>query len=138
MRIVLDTNVFVSSYLSPAGPSARIMRAVRDGAVVPAVSAELLAEYARVLEYPRLVRLHQMTPARIGQELALFAGFTVPADLGDIPSVITEDPADDVILATAVAGAARYIVSGDQDLLRLGSYHGIQVLTPAGFLSLQE
>ncbi len=51
-------------------------------------------------------------------------------------SVIKEDPADDRILECAVAAGADYIVSGDNDLLRLGQYDGMPVMNPSDFLTL--
>jgi predicted nucleic acid-binding protein len=48
-------------------------------------------------------------------------------------NVIGEDPADDRILECAVAAGADYVVSGDNDLLRLGQYDGMPVISrPSG------
>ena len=44
------------------------------------------------------------------------------------------DPDDDWVLATAVAGEAEIIVTGDGDLLDLGGFRGIAILSPRGFL----
>lgn len=46
------------------------------------------------------------------------------------------DPADDKFLEAAIAGDARYIITGDQDLLVLGSFEGVSIVTPAQFLEL--
>jgi len=51
---------------------------------------------------------------------------------------ICRDPDDDKLLETAVLGRADCIVTGDQDLLILGSYQRIPILTPAEFLSALE
>ncbi|MDH5740882.1 MAG: PIN domain-containing protein [Nitrospira sp.] len=48
--------------------------------------------------------------------------------------VVAEDPADDEVLACALAARAHYIVSGDTDLLRLRSYRGIPILSPRLFV----
>lgn len=48
------------------------------------------------------------------------------------------DADDDQVLAAALAGGARYVVSGDLDLLDIGLYQGIRLLSPATFLSLLE
>lgn len=51
---------------------------------------------------------------------------------------VTRDPKDDPVVACAVEGQADYIVSGDQDLLVLGEYEGVQVVTPRRFVELSE
>lgn len=51
-------------------------------------------------------------------------------------SVIAEDPADDIVLGTAVEGKASHVVSGDKHLLHLGQYKGIRIVTPSEMLGL--
>jgi uncharacterized protein len=53
-------------------------------------------------------------------------------------TVITEDPPDNRYLECAVEGEVSYIVSGDQLLLRLGSYQSIPMLTPRAFLEVLQ
>jgi len=52
--------------------------------------------------------------------------------------VVKSDPSDDIILATALAGQASYIVSGDKHLLDLGVYRGIKVVTAIEFVKILE
>ncbi len=49
---------------------------------------------------------------------------------------VIADPPDNRVLEAAVAGEADYIVSGDRDLLDLGKYEGIEIVTPAMFLAI--
>lgn len=49
---------------------------------------------------------------------------------------VTRDPKDDAVVACAKEGQADYIVSGDQDLLVLDSYEGIQIVTPQQFVDI--
>ncbi|MGH2659911.1 MAG: putative toxin-antitoxin system toxin component, PIN family, partial [Actinomycetota bacterium] len=53
----------------------------------------------------------------------------------EVPRV-ARDPDDDEVLAAAVVGAAEAIVTGDRDLLSLGTCEGIRILTPAEFAEL--
>jgi len=48
----------------------------------------------------------------------------------------SRDPDDNRVLEAAIAGEADYIVTGDRDLLELGSYEGIRIVTPAEFVAL--
>lgn len=47
---------------------------------------------------------------------------------------LCRDPKDDMFLDCAVAGGAKYLISGDKDLLTLGSVAGVKIVTPAEFL----
>ena len=128
MRIVLDTNVFISGIFF-TGPPYQILKAWRDGRVQLLVSPSILDEYRR-----------------IGGELALkFQGvdlkaildlLTVQAEIvlaPTLPPVINHDPSDDKFLEVAVAGKASYIISGDKHLLTLSKFQGIQILKPRDF-----
>lgn len=53
----------------------------------------------------------------------------------EVPRVVPNDPDDDHVIAAARAARADYIVSGDSDLLSLGGFQGIKILTAAGFLA---
>ncbi len=65
------------------------------------------------------------------RELARFAAEV----LSDVPEIrVVRDPNDDMILACAIASDADVLVSRDKDLLSLGSYEGVAILTPEDFL----
>ena len=56
----------------------------------------------------------------------------------DLPPVagVVRDPNDDMVIACALAGGADYVVTRDKDLLSLGAYGGIRMVTPRQFLDL--
>jgi len=64
------------------------------------------------------------------------AGIKTPAQLK--LKVIEIDPADDKFLVAAIEGKADYIVSGDKHLKTLGSYQGVQIVTPVEFVKILE
>jgi putative PIN family toxin of toxin-antitoxin system len=74
--------------------------------------------------------LHKInrTPERILTELRLIAEFV---DAPALLAPVCRDPDDDKVLAAAVAARADWVVSGDLDLLSLGAFQGIRILTPA-------
>jgi predicted nucleic acid-binding protein len=51
---------------------------------------------------------------------------------------VCRDPDDDVVLATALAGGCRCIVTGDRDLLVLGEYQGIVIVSPRDFWNFES
>jgi putative PIN family toxin of toxin-antitoxin system len=136
MRVVHDTNVVISRYLVPAGLPAQVVAAWRARRYDLIVSPALLAEYAEVLNRPRIQRRHGLTAEQVTAELADLARFAILVEPTEVPVVIAEDPDDDHVLAAAVAGEADFIVSGDTDLLTLRDHRGIRILSPAAFLAL--
>ncbi|MCC6497198.1 MAG: putative toxin-antitoxin system toxin component, PIN family, partial [Propionibacteriaceae bacterium] len=77
MRIVIDTNVIVSRFLSPHGPPARILALWEQGLFELVVSEAILTEYRRVLGYPHLQTRHRMRPEEIVQVVEGFRSFGV-------------------------------------------------------------
>ena len=128
MRILLDSNVVVAGLLSPKGPPARLLSAWLEGRFLLVTSQEQLAELARVFDYDKIRRRIEPAQARDFVEnvdaLALVAQ--------DLPRVeASPDPADNVILATGLAGEADLIVSGNKDdLLALKEFGRIPIVTP--------
>lgn len=137
MRVVLDTNVIVSATLSPSGVTGQILARVRQREDVTLVTSEpLLAELTRVLSYPKLQVLHQLTASQISEAVrGLRSQAHVARDLPDI-DVVSDDPDDNMVIACAVAGSVDMIVSGDRHLLGVSSHKGITVISPAAFLLL--
>ena len=135
MRAVIDTNVIVSGVLRSSGPPARALATNDADNVVWITSEPLMAELQRVLARPHIRRRLQWDDARI----ALFATVLRRRSVIVEPTHrldVSRDADDDRVLEAAVAGNADYIVTGDRDLLELGSHEGIQIVTPADFVKL--
>lgn len=126
-RVVLDTNVIVSG-IGWGGAPAAILDAVSDGQLVLVTSASLLAELRRVLEYPKLAKV-----IRGGAQLADLVAASGVVVAPTLTLAVVHDETDNRVLEAAIEGAADYIVSGDTDLLDLGSFRGIPILAPAEF-----
>lgn len=135
MRVVLDTNVIISRYLTPRGRVARIVDLWEKGELEVVTSTPILREYAKVLRYPYQRSVHGFSDAEIAEIDAAFEELTEVVTPADTPAVIEADPDDDHILAAADTARVDCIVSGDKHLLQLGSYREIPILSPAGFLS---
>ncbi len=132
MRVVADTNVVVSGLLWH-GNERRLLDAARDGFVELFTSKELLAELEDVLGRskfaPRLIK-HGLTVQFLVDEYAAFATLIQAASLAE---QVSRDPDDDAVLACAVAAEAEFIVTGDDDLLVLVEYHGIEIVRTKDF-----
>ena len=135
LRVVLDTNLFVSSILVTVGLPAQALDAWRRQEYLLLVSPALITEVRHTLGYPRLRRKYAITDEKVEQLVALLEqrAIVVPGD-ANVTGAIPADPKDEIILACAVDGQANLIVSGDQHLLALSDYQGIPILPVRAFL----
>jgi putative PIN family toxin of toxin-antitoxin system len=136
-RAVLDTNLLVSYLLVHRLPIATLIDVHLAAERFTLLTAPaLLQELDRVLRYPRLERYYDA--ATRDRFVALVAALSELVELPDEIPPISRDPDDDRVIACAVIGRADAIVSGDQDLLKLGRVGDIPVLTAAEFLAQVE
>ena len=100
------------------------------------ISLYLVEELVHVLSYPRITERLRLDEEELAAILAaLLSKAEVTSGQLSRPGV-TRDPKDDSVVACAKEGEADYIVSGDRDLLVLGEYEGIQVITPRHFVEV--
>lgn len=134
MRVVMDTNVFVSAAINPHGAPAQVLDAWRDHQYELVISPSILEEVLEVIKRPSIRSRHGWSDKEIEvffRGLQLFA--VVTPDEMTIAEV-EDDPDDDKFLACAVEGAADYIISGDPHLLDIESYKEIPIINPRQFL----
>lgn len=129
MRIVVDTNLLVSGVISTGLPR-QLLDAARAGVFELCTSEVLLAELLDVLgraKFANRLDLAGLSASQIVNDVRLLALVVAPAV---VARVVPTDPDDDHVLAAAVAANADHIASGDQrDLLPLGRYEGIAIVT---------
>lgn len=135
LRVVLDTNIWISALIVPVGKPAQIRN--YGEALTPLISEDILAEVSKVLRYPRIMRRYGITEDGISKYLTELRRICTLVDVTTEVRVV-EDLRDDMIVACAIDGQADYIVSGDPHLLRLGNYQGIHIVSPSSFLALLE
>ena len=134
LRVVLDTNVFVSSLLSTQGLPAQVLNAWREGRYMLVTSPPIIAEIVDVLESPRISKKYFIGPEDIEQLVDLLKTDTIIVDgRAVVKGALPQDPRDEVFLACAVDANADCIVSGDRHLLDLQIYRGIPILTVKEF-----
>ena len=136
MIIVIDTNVIVSSLLSPHGPPAQPLRHWEAGEFQVATSLPLLSELERVLNYERVRRYYREPLDKIAALLERLRAVASVVEPELTVDVVEQDPADDRVLECAIAGGASYIVTGDVHLVALKEYRGITILSPAAFIAM--
>ena len=129
MKIVLDTNVFVSGVFFK-GPPYQILKAWRDDRIQLLMSEEIFEEYKRVgehlaINFPKIDLEPFLVLLSINTEFVAATKLQKP---------VCEDPDDDKFIACALVGKSKIIVSGDKHLLRVSGYKGIKVLRPRKFV----
>lgn len=138
--VVFDTNLVIKHYLgkNPLSASATIFRLWRyERKLQLIVSDEVTAEYFEILER---VGIAPQRIARFQQQLQT-ASIVTYVNLG-ARHAISRDPDDDVLLATAAAGHAQYLITSDKDLLDISLAQKrrfkFEIITPVTFLQRQE
>lgn len=132
LRVVLDTNVLVSALMRGKGPPREIEQLWCAGLLEICTSVPLMDELRGVIFRPRVRRFLRLTGPQLERWLDGLSrtALVIPEGRLHVQCVVPEDPADDVVLATAVAAGADAIVSGDAHLRGLRSHLGIPVLSP--------
>ena len=128
---VVDTNVLISALIG-SGNSRKIIRAFSNKKFILVISNELVKEFNLSASKPRLS--HRVTDENrtvLDSLIKELAHVVHPKE----SIVVSRDPKDNIVLETALAGDADFIVTGDKDLLVLKSFQGIPIVTPKIFVA---
>ncbi len=131
MRVVVDTNIFVSILIRPGKALSTFVDYLDQHATI-LYSTETLTELVDVM------RRRKFDAYTAPEEVAVFVQWLIAAGelvtIDEAPAV-SRDPKDDKFLAVALAGRADYLISGDKDLLVLGRIGATPIVSPAAFLA---
>ena len=120
---MVDTNILISALLSDGKPRRLVTSLLDSGQLVS--SPQILAELADVVSREKFLRIR---PTRVASFLSILSRGAIIVSVRRVRRIVAEDPADDVVLATALTGGASYIVSGDRHLLDLGRFEGVKIV----------
>ncbi|SRR6266566_39766 len=126
MKLVLDTNVLIAAFISRGACHELLAHCVYNHELV--TSKALLREL-----HDKLIAKFRFTQADARDVTSLLVSrfeMVVPIELGKL---ICRDPDDDVVLATALAGDCRCLVTGDKDLLVIKRFEKTSIVTPTDF-----
>jgi len=138
LRVMLDANLLISFLLSgrAASPPVQLVDAAFARRFVLLLPEEVGDEVLRRTTTKRYLarRLATADVERLLAELSAIAE-ELPR-LGERAAERSRDPKDDYLLAQAIAAQADYLVTGDKDLLVLGTVEGVEIVSPASFLAI--
>ena len=126
MRLVLDTNVVASAILWGGTPSA-LLQAARENRVELFTSTAMLAELTDILgrrKFARKITASQLTIDQLVDGYAQLAAHVRPMDIARI----APDPDDDVVIGTALAAKADFVITGDKPLLTVVEHQGVRII----------
>ncbi len=133
MKVVIDTNVFVSSFFG--GNPRKIIDLWKEGELSLCLSKDILDEYVDVLG-----RIGLGDEREIEELLSLFARGINIIFTTKTPKIkaVKDDPEDDKFIECAVALRAEVIITGDKALKAMNEYMGVKRLTPQQFLKTHQ
>jgi putative PIN family toxin of toxin-antitoxin system len=139
IKIVVDTNLFVSGSILKRGNPYELLEAWRRKAFVLLISDALQTEIAEVLVRPEIEEKYHLSTDEVEDTLRLVQTDALLTSPAPTLPVVLRDPKDDKVLALAMGGEADYLVTGDGDLLSVDDDPGLgklQIVRPAAFLAL--
>ncbi len=128
MRVVFDTNVFVSALVFPGGDGERAVQRAIDGRDHLLVSHAIVGELLGVLA--RKFARDREELARVAVFLAGIAEVVEPC----VSITVLADAPDNRILECALAGGADLIVTGDKEMLALEEFEGVRIVRLGEYL----
>jgi putative PIN family toxin of toxin-antitoxin system len=132
MRAVLDANILGPGLMMGRGAPSDVVKLWRAGRFDLIVSEHLLGELTRTLMKPYWQT--RFTAERIDGAIELAHTEARLADPLPVVRGVATHWQDDRVIATALAGSANYLVTGDKELLRLKSYRTVRIVAPLEFL----
>ena len=128
-RVTLDSNVYLSGFVFGGKPK-RILELAIDGEIEVAVSDPILREVRR-----HLLGKFGWSEPRAAEAIASISGLAQHVTPTEAIDAVPTDPDDNRVLECAVSAGSQTIVTGDDDLLRLVGFRGIEIVRVADFLT---
>ncbi len=127
VKVVLDTNILISA-LGFRGKPRKIFHLILQKRILAVTSPILLAEFQEVVnkKFPKLALRLESIEKKLKKNLQVVSP--------KVSIKASRDPDDNRVLEAAVEGDCDFIITGDQDLLELGKYKKIKILTAEEFL----
>src|SRR5215213_8989404 len=134
-RAVFDTTVLISAFLRPGGLADELLTLAAEGRFELVLSSAIIIETWRTLVSSDHIRArYPFSDERVHIFCLSLSQISAEVLRSTTPLAgVVRDPNDDMIIAAAVDGRADTIVSRDKDLLSLGTFRGVSIISPETF-----
>ena len=133
MKIVLDSNIFVSSFFWKGNPR-KIFDRVTNGLDELYITDKILQEIATVMSREKF----HVDKNEIEDYIKIIESYSIKLFPQNIEEEISRDKDDNKILQCGLEGNVDFIISGDGDLLILKNYKSIKIVNPKEYLNIFE
>ncbi|MBI4653523.1 MAG: putative toxin-antitoxin system toxin component, PIN family [Nitrospirae bacterium] len=141
IEAVVDTNIWISGLISTSKTAAKVVDEWRRGKFKVVISEQQIVEIYKVLTRPKFSSKYGITEKEVRELVKNIKDKAERVTLkGDIE--LCRDPDDDMLLETAICGKAKYLITGDRDIiddkriLSFLSQHDVSVISLSKFLNL--
>ena len=131
IRAVLDTNIYVSALFWKQGNPHRIIQKGIDEEIEIFASEEIIEELRKILK-----RDFNENDELIKRQINFLLLFVDTAEINQKIEIVKEDADDNKIIECAIASNAKFIVSGDNHLLKIRKFRDIKIVSPKEFLDI--
>lgn len=133
IKLVVDANWFISACISRKSRRTLYYKILKNTHIQVYYSPELLAEFDGVITRRKFSKL--ISPSQVARFKAFTLLYLQEVSLGLIPQ-LSRDSNDDYLLAIADSCQADFLITGDDDLLTLGTYQKTTIVTMGQFLQI--
>ena len=131
LKVVLDTNIFVSSIFWKKGNPHKVVESALGKKIHVFTSLEILQELEKVLR-----RDFEEPEEMIQRQISLILEYSTVIKPSVKINIVADDPEDNKIIECAISCGADYVVTGDKHLLDLDEYRRIKIVTARKFTEI--
>jgi len=133
MKIVLDSNIFVSSFYWAGNPR-KVFDRVTNGLDELYITDEIIKEIISVMSRKKF----DTKIEKINEYIKIIESYSIKILSQNIPQNISRDKNDNKILQCGIDANVEFIITGDNDLLVIEEYNKIKILKPNEYLKIIE
>jgi putative PIN family toxin of toxin-antitoxin system len=130
VKLVLDTNIFISAFFWGGNPR-KIVERINGSVDLLYITNEILDEITQVLARPKF----NVDKTNIARLISAIIEMSICITVEGVVKGVCRDSKDDIILECGWRCGADYIITGDDDLLSLKNFRGVEIITASQYIN---